>query len=324
MSFKYSQLAWVFSISCIFSCCCLAFDLYGHRGARGLAPENTLPGFAIALKHNLDYVDMDVVMSKDGVMVLQHDLSLDPAITRDERGDWVVSRIPIKFLTLAELQAFDVGRINPRSVYATYFPDQEAMDGAHIPSLEQAIEYLNEQSGGKIKFQIEIKSDPVHSNDTFPPEELAQAVVAIIHKQAITDRVEVQSFDWRCLLEVQNLDARIPTAYLTNNNTEDTMHSSDPKIAGLWTAGYLLKDFNGSIPSMIKYLGGTLWDPQDITLTQDRLKDAHAQGLKVVTWSTPTTSGKDVTLDLVQQQIAMGVDGIITDRPDRVKLFKTG
>lgn len=308
--------------TCLLSKASFAFELYGHRGARGLAPENTIPGYAVALQYGVDFVDMDVTMTKDGIVVLQHELSLDPNITRDKTGAWVSNRIPIKDLTFAELQEYDVGRIDPNSVYASYFPDQQPMDGTPMPSLDQVIDYVKEHGGDQIKFQIEIKSDPNHPQGSYSPRELAQAVAEVIHKQAITDRVEVQSFDWQCLLELQQIDANIPTAYITSAKTEEDIQSSDPAIAGLWTGGYLVKDYNNSIPFMIKQLGGTLWDPQDITLTEKKVHEAHAQGLRVVTWSSPSTSSNDFDLDLVKQQITMGVDGIITDRPDKIRLIK--
>jgi len=292
-----------------------SFALYGHRGARGLAPENTIPGYAVAIKIGVDFVDMDVVMTKDHILVVQHELALDPDITRDNEGGWVHKGKLVSQMTIAELSQYDVGRIRPGTQYARFFPEQQPVDGTRIPSLLEVIQYVKQQSQ-KIKFQIEIKNDPEHSGDSYSPREMAQALADILYAENIIDCTEVQAFNWQCLYELQQIDARISTAYLTNSDSEKRMHHPDPVIAGRWTGGKLLKDYDYSIPKMIKALGGKLWDPQDVDMTPEKLHEAHKQGLKVVTWSSTYTSGKDIDLPLTENLIDMGVDGIITDRPD--------
>src|SRR5580692_9855265 len=108
-------------------------DLQGHRGARGLFPENTLAGFAAALAIGVDSFELDVAVTADGVPVVSHDPALNPDIVRGPDGHWLTSRGPlIHTLSLAELEAFDVGRIRPGSAYAAEFPDQVPCDGARI------------------------------------------------------------------------------------------------------------------------------------------------------------------------------------------------
>lgn len=299
-----------------------SFTLYGHRGARGLVPENSIPGYEKAIKLGVDFVDMDVGMTKDKVMVVQHDLTLDPHITRDKNGAWITQATPINQITLEEVQQYDVGRIHPDSKYFNYFPKQQPIDGTHIPTLKQAIQYVKSQGGDKIKFQIEIKHDPVHPENCYSPREMAQTLADIIHEENITDRTEVQAFNWQCLYELQQIDPHIATAYLTSAKSEKQMQNPDPKIAGVWTGGKLLKDYDNSLAKMIKALGGTLWDPQDVEMTPQKVMEAHEQGLRVVTWSSPSTSGKDIDLALTEKVIDMGVDGVITDRPDEVLLMR--
>src|SRR5512139_1706868 len=106
------------------------FDLQGHRGARGLLPENTLPAFAQALAIGVTTLELDTAITKDGVVVVSHDATLNPDITRGADGQWLKrDDIVIHTLTWAELQQYDVGRIRPLSVYARRFPEQRAVDG---------------------------------------------------------------------------------------------------------------------------------------------------------------------------------------------------
>src|SRR5512143_713461 len=112
----------------------LAFDLIGHRGARGLAPENTLPGFARALSVGVTILELDTAITKDGVIVISHDPRLNPNITRDKDGKWLSTPGPsIHSLTFNELQPYDVGRLKPDTDYARPLPEQRPVDGTRSP-----------------------------------------------------------------------------------------------------------------------------------------------------------------------------------------------
>lgn len=315
----------VYCFLILFICCSVSysFSLYGHRGARGLSPENTLPAYTTSLAHHVDYVDMDVCMTKDHIVVVQHDLTLNPNITRDAQGRWIKShKILVKNLTLKELQAYDVGRIKPNTQYAKLFPHQKAVDGTQIPTLKQVVDYVKKTAGDRVGFQIEIKNDPTHPEDTFSPEVLAAGLAKVIEEEGIVDRTQVQAYDWRALVAIQKMNPKIATAYITDQDQEKLMHDKNPNVAGLWTDGKLLKDYHDSIPEMIKALGGSYWDPQDSTVTSERVKEAHRLGLKLAVWSWTELSGKDVDVPLVKKLIAMNVDGIITDRPDVIETLK--
>ena len=113
-----------------------AFDVQGHRGARGLAPENTLAGFELALRLGVTTLEMDLAVTRDEVVVLHHDRRLNPDVTRDSSGCWLAGPgLLIRDLTFDELQAFDVGRIDPACAYSRQFPRQKPVDGARIPRL---------------------------------------------------------------------------------------------------------------------------------------------------------------------------------------------
>src|SRR5215208_5425888 len=115
-----------------------AFDLQGHRGARGLAPENTLPAFALALSIGVTTLELDVAMTKDGILVVHHDEWLNPDIARGPDGRFLGTRGPaIHSLTLDEVKRYDVGRIKPGTGYGAEFPEQRPIDGTRIPTLEE-------------------------------------------------------------------------------------------------------------------------------------------------------------------------------------------
>lgn len=294
-----------------------AFDVYGHRGARGLAPENTLPAYAKALQLGVDYVDMDVTMTKDHQLVVQHDLKLNSNITRNAAQQWITETPLIHDLALKQLQTYDVGRIKPGTPYAAYFPAQTPADKTKIPTLETTIQYVKIHAP-TMSFQIEIKSDPFHPDLTDPPDVLAKAVASILERENIVARTQVQSFDWRVLTALQAINPKIHTAYLTDIDYEKYFTHPNPKIAGFLTGGKLLKDYDHSFPKLIHALGGQYWDPEDREVTKEQLKIAHDLGMKVVTWTLTENFGGDIDLAETKRMIQLGVDGIITDRPDLV------
>ena len=113
-----------------------AFDAQGHRGARGLAPENTVPAFDQALAIGVQTLELDIGLTADNVVVVGHDPVLNPAIVREPSGRWLAAPGPsIRSLTLAQLQAYDVGRIDPQAPFAKTFATQQPCDGTRMPTL---------------------------------------------------------------------------------------------------------------------------------------------------------------------------------------------
>lgn len=270
--------------------------VYGHRGARGLVPENTLFGYHVALEIGVDAVDMDVVMTKDDVIVVTHDLALNPNITRDEHGQWLTQEnLFIRQLTFPELQKYDVGKIKPGTLYHQLFPQQRFADGIRIPALKEVIAFVKANTNKNVIFQIEIKSDPQHPQLSAPPKEFAEALVAILAEENILNQTEIQAFDYSYLLEIQKLNQEIATAFLTQSENNMDKFDAITKIADM---------------------GGKIWGPEDQELTPDLVKFAHQAGLKVVCWSWPEKSGKEIDIPLIKELIAMQVDGINTDKPD--------
>jgi len=297
-------------------------QVYAHRGARSFAPENSIPGYDAGLAIGTHWVDMDVVMTRDGEVLVSHDIRLNPDIVRDASGAFITERKLVKDLTLAEAQVYDVGRLNPATSYGKFFPAQMGMDGVRMPTLREVIRHVKGKTGGKVGFQIEFKTDPEHPDWTYTPAAFAAALHRILAEEGIVEASEIQSFDWRCLYELQKIDPRVKTAYLTEwDNEPGTPYSffdPDPAIAGLWTGGVLVKDHGNSIPQMVKDMGGTCWEPEDVELTKETLDEAHRLGLKVVVWTWPEHSKTTFDDALVGKLIDWGVDGIITDDPGRL------
>jgi len=287
-------------------------QIYAHRGGRGLMPEQTLPAYVAALRLGVDYVDMDIGMTKDGVLVITHDLTLNPDLTRDQNGRWITDRIPISQLTLPELRIYDVGRLKPGTRYASYFPYQRSVDLTPIPTLKEVVQFVKKMAGDKVGFQIEIKNDPTQPELTASPKDFAKALYQLMTEENISDRAEIQASDWRCLIELNKLNKHIKTAYLSDHTTV----TMDDTEKGVWTAGLLPKDYSYSLPQMVKHLGGFCWEPFEMDVTKSSLDEAHRLGLKVVVWGWPEQEGTEFNYAQVEKLIDWGVDGIITDRPD--------
>jgi glycerophosphoryl diester phosphodiesterase len=282
-----------------------AFDLQGHRGARGLAPENTLPAFERALAIGVTTLELDVGITADGVVVVAHDPGLNPALTRDASGRWLARPGPrLRDLRLAQLQAYDVGRMNPASSYARAFPEQQAVDGTRIPTLAQVFARVRELGAWHVRFNIETKLGP--ADDIVAVERLTDAVLQQVRAAGVGERVTIQSFDWRSLRRSQQVEPSIRTSYLTVQTA-----NSDSTLDGTWTAGLRLDD-HGSVPRMVKAAYGRAWSPNAGALTQALVEEAHQLGLQVLPWTVNDPA-------LMERLLGWGVDGIITDHPERLR-----
>jgi glycerophosphoryl diester phosphodiesterase len=288
-----------------------AFDLVGHRGARGLAPENTLPGFARALSLGVTALEFDTAITKDGVVVISHDPALNPDITRDKNGKWLRNPGPtIYSLTFEELQQYDVGRLKPDTNYAKLFPEQKAVDGTRIPKLADLIALVRKSGNEQVRFNIEIKVSPLKPSETLDPETFAKTLVELIRKEGIEARVSILSFDWRTLQVVQKIAPQIPTVYISVQRSFDNILAHKPE-GSPWTAGFQHKD-HGSVPRMVKAAGGRIWSPYFGDLTESKLKEAHDLGIEVVVWTVNEPAQ-------IREMLGLGVDGITSDRPDLVR-----
>jgi glycerophosphoryl diester phosphodiesterase len=286
-----------------------AFEVEGHRGARALLPENTLPAFARALDLGVDVLEMDLALTADDIVVVAHDPLLNPAITRGPDGRWLSPPTPaIHALTLAGLRQFDVGRIDPTTAYAARFPDQQPVDGARVPTLAEVVELVVARAL-PVRFDLEIKTDPHHPEWTAPPERFARRVVETVHALGIADRSVIQSFNWRALAAVRALDPDLPTACLTSKaRFLDNLERGRPG-ASPWLGGLDADDF-ASVPELVAAAGCRIWSARWQDVQPADVARAHALGLRVLVW-TPNEVAD------IEAAVALGVDGVITDYPDR-------
>lgn len=287
-----------------------AFDLQGHRGARGLAPENTVAGFARALQIGVTTLELDLAMTKDGAIVVSHDLHLNADITRGPDGKFLSGPGPaIRSLTFDDLQRYDVGRLKPGSAYAARFPGQQPVDGARIPALTEVFALVRRAEAHHIRFNIETKLTPASGAD---PETFARAVAARVQETGLAERVTVQSFDWRTLAIMRKIAPDIERACLTiEADDEDNIQRGKPGPSP-WTAGLDIDDFGGSVPRLVQAAGCSVWSPYFRNVTVDTLKEAKTLGLKTIPWTVNEPAD-------MQRLIGMGVDGLISDYPDRLR-----
>jgi glycerophosphoryl diester phosphodiesterase len=289
-----------------------AFDLQGHRGARGLAPENTMVGFERALALGVTTLETDIAISRDGVLLISHDPALNPDITRGPDGQFLSTRGPVIWFTdFAELQRYDVGRLKPGTRYAEQYPAQQPSDGARLPRLEELFALVKKSGNEDVRLALEIKVTPTAPDETMAPEPFARALVDAVRAAGLDKRTTILSFDWRALQAVQKMAPEIGTVYLTIQRPQfDNIGAGKPG-ASPWTAGVAYAD-HGSVPKMIKAAGGRIWSSLHADLDAAKVKEAKALGLTVLAWTVNDPPQIARVLDL-------GVDGIVSDRPDLVR-----
>jgi glycerophosphoryl diester phosphodiesterase len=277
------------------------FELHGHRGARGLWPENTIPGFVGALALGVTAIEMDVALTADGVVVLSHDPILDPSRTRGPDGRWLEPPAPwLRALDYAEVSGFDVGRIRPGAARVSAFPLQRGMDHVPLPRLDEVV--ILEPH---LMLAIELKTFPDHPEWTVAPEVMADAVLAVLDAADATGRARIISFDWRGLRYLQRIRPDLSLGYLTEAKTV--------AAARLWWDGPAPEDFGGSVPRVVAAEGGTVWGPDVATLTRPEVEEALSLGLLINPWTVNEPAD-------MARLIGWGVGAITTDYPDRVRL----
>ncbi|HEX4885352.1 MAG TPA: glycerophosphodiester phosphodiesterase [Casimicrobiaceae bacterium] len=290
-----------------------AFDLQGHRGARGLAPENTLAAFRKALSVGVTTLETDVGITRDGIAVIAHDRHLNPAIARGADGKWIPDPGPVlRTLDFAQLREFDVGRLDPASSYAKQFPQQEPADGERIPALDDVLA-LARAHPRPVRLNLETKLSPLAPGDTVDPATFVRTVVGAVKRAGLLDRTTLQSFDWRTLLEAKALEPRMGTVCLTleggaNDNVKPDASGRSPWLAGIGP---------DSVPRMAKQARCDVWSPFWRNVTRERIAEAKGLGLAVIPWTVNEPADMQAMIDL-------GVDGLITDYPDRARAVLAG
>lgn len=279
------------------------FDLQGHRGARGLKPENTIPAFIKALDLGVTTIEMDLAVSKDGKLVVSHEPWMNPEICLNPEGGRIAQAEGVKYnlyqMDYEEIRRWDCGSSgNPK------FPEQEKMKAAK-PLLRDVIEavegYIRSYTKYEVDYNIEIKSSPSGDNIFHPtPEVFSELVVNTLDQYLPMERVNIQSFDFRILKYIHEHYPNIRLAALVENDL--------------------------SIDENLKELGFTpdIWSPHFSKLSRESVNSLHektpdgrtGKKMLVIPWTINET--KDM---LVLK--GMGVDGLITDYPDRAMKYKS-
>lgn len=221
--------------------------VHGHRGARAVLPENTIPAFEHAIEVGADFLELDLAVTRDNVLVVSHDPVLPKSLCTGGKGTRV-----IREMSFEELRAWDCGALkNPD------FPEQKPVPGTRVPSLD---EVLALSSRGSFGFNLETKISPLHPNYTPSPEEFARLVLAAVRRHGLEKRALLQSFDFRTLHAMKRLAPEFP-------------------LAALYGAGW--KDF----PTIAEEAGARTVSPQFTLVTPEKVAQAHAAGLQVVPWT---------------------------------------
>ncbi len=295
------------------------FDLQGHRGARGLLPENTLPAFEKALAIGVTTLELDVGVTRDGFVVISHDRSLNPEITRDAASAFIAQPVLVFTQTLAQISAFDVGRINPASPYATRFASQQPIDGTRMPTLAQLFERTKALGAHAVRFNIETKISPEKPQETVSPEAFVNALLAVIDAYGMRERVTVQSFDWRTLELVLARHPGMSVAFLSAEQSWTNNVRERPPTEPNWT-GQVRASQHTDTPSLVRAAAQTasgpaanaIWSPYFADAPKHLVEKAQSLGLKVIPWTANEPKHIEAVIDT-------GADGLITDYPDRAR-----
>lgn len=264
------------------------FRIEGHRGSRASWPENTLPGFRAALEAGTDAIELDVGLTRDGVVVVCHDPALDPDLTRAPDGTWIAPPGPVLARsTLAELRAYDVGRARPGGRTASDFPRQRAVDGARLPTLAEVFELA---AGWPATVDVELKTNPL-APGLAATEALVDAVLAVAEASRALPFLALRSFHWRGLEHAVGRLPGLRATWLTRTGGDD------PRWRGSRA---------GPAPGCLAGMPGATWGPGHRDLTRRQVEHAQALGLQVVPWTVNEAA------DMVRLA-GWGVDGICTD-----------
>ncbi|MFC6287759.1 glycerophosphodiester phosphodiesterase family protein [Nocardioides sp. GCM10027113] len=299
------------------------FDLQAHRGGLGLTVESTVPAFANALELGVSTLELHVQITEDRVAVVTHDRKVDDKKCRDTApttpGDpeWPYVGKYVHTLTLAQVKTLDCG-----SQRQPAHPDQELHPGERMPTLDRVLDLVNDYRAHGVLLNIETKVEAGAPSETAPRERFVQEVARDVREAGLVDQVTIQSFDWGALMRMAEVEPRFPTVALTNH---DFLQVDQPG-ASPWLGGLDIDDFDDDPVAAVDSFGasafspvhgfpqhGTVSDPDyQPYVTRDMVDRAHRRGIAVVPWTVNDAPTMRSLMDV-------GVDGLITDYPDRLR-----
>ena len=268
----------------------LIIDKQGHRGCRGLMPENTIASMLRAIDLEVNTLEMDAVISSDKKVVVSHESFFNHEISTKPDGKYVDKHeeqsLNIYKMNYDEIRKFDVG-IKPHEK----FPKQEKLPAVKplLSDLIDSVEnYCRTKNRSFPNYNIEIKSEPLTDGIFHPaPKEFTDLVVHIIREKGIDKRTNIQSFDFRPL---QYLRQQYPSIKIAMLIEGDDKRSFDQQLTEL-----------GIIPE--------IYSPEYILVNADMVERCHDKKMKLIPW---TVNDKKT----IQTLISLGVDGVITDYPE--------
>lgn len=271
-----------------------SIEVQGHRGSRGLFPENTLPAFAAAIEAGTHTLELDLHVTKDGEVIIHHDYFVDDWL---DDGDQT-SKMPqmlIRDLRLVEVKKIDCGnKIN------IDFPKQQRMPGTSIPTLDELFEMISRSSSPHaktVRLNLEVKRDPRYPELTINARELAAKIVAKVHSAGFSQRVYYSSFDPEILSELHSLDPEAELGFIFNADSMALVKRLSPDNP-MNLLIFLASSFNATVVS-----------PEHALLTDQKTVQAMQNaGFRVVPWTVNSE-------EEWSKCIEMGVDGLITDYP---------
>jgi glycerophosphoryl diester phosphodiesterase len=276
-------------------------DVQGHRGNRGLRPENTLPAFATAIEAGADTLELDLLVSKDGELIIYHDYLVNEHLCTYLDGSPISHPRLIHSLTLSEIKQLDCGRKKNSE-----FPKQSLIRGTQIPTLGELLELIRNlphPNAKKIRLNLEIKRDPNHPEFTLNPPELVKKVIDKVKQSKFSDRVYYSSFDPEVLSEVRKVDPNAQIGFLFDEESLDEARKIDPQ-AGIEFLVHLASSLKADVLS-----------PEHSFLKDaNYVRSLQKSGFRVIPW---TVNHHKRWAELIE----MGVDGMISDYPEELVRF---
>lgn len=299
------------------------FDFEPHRGGRDARPENTLYAYAYAIEMGATSIECDMQLTADGRIVMSHNPILNHEITRDKDGRFVEDgRFDIRTMTVEQIKRFDVSRINPDTpYYQIHGTSQVVPESAEIPTLEELLQLIKD-SGRDVYLNIETKSYPDREEAGYAnnpdPKKFVKVFYDTVKKYGMEDKVILQSFDWATLIEMKKLDANIATSALWCQQPSwgrggEYLRPFE-KEKSPWLGGLDIKEFQNNPVEAAHAIKADVVSPYYTEITKDDVDLAHKYGMKVVPWTVNNVQDMEMLY-------AMGVDGMISDKPWILRAF---
>lgn len=286
------------------------FDFEAHRGGRDARPENTLYAYAYAMEMGAATIECDMQLTGDGRIVMSHNPILNHEITKDASGAYIPNgKYDIRTMTVADIQKFNVGHINPETEYYKIHGLTQIGYDTSIPTLDEVFQLIHDYGDKNIVLNIETKSYPDPQDGAYKnnpdPEKFVKVFNDTVKKYGMEDRVVLQSFDWRTLIAMKKLNPNISTSALwqASSSWEEYGDQKSP-----WLGGVDIRDFRYDPVQAAHSIGVDFISPYYADISKGDVAEAHKLGMKVVPWTVNNPEDMNMLLD-------MGVDGIITDKP---------